>query len=522
MQIDRAALDTALQSLIAGADGPGGVVGVVHDGQVIHRQAWGFADLTRRIAMTPATELPICSITKQFTCALVHGLAGDPAAWDDRVAAHLPKLKTTLPTIAQLANNQSGLRDTWALTVLHGAQHDGVFSEGSAGRVLAAMRSTHFAPGSQYSYSNGNFHILGELAEAAAGRRLAEVYRDRLFDVAGMATARLAADTSQPLNGAVGYEGTETLGFFPALNRIHWKGDAGIAATIDDMLAWECFIDRTRDDPAGIYARLTRPQTFADGRPATYGNGLRHDRIGAFATTGHGGALRGFRAHRLHVGAARLSVVVLFNHEGSAREAAITLAAAALGQVQPMLVGTAPDWAGAYLDGDSGLLLRITAEADHLGTEFGGLDDRLALGADGTAASPDMALCHQGQSLHIDRAKDGLRGLAHRLAEGVRTDIAGLYHAPEPGTNLSIVDSGGRFFAAFEGFLGQGGMHPMRPVGADVWALSCTRSMDAPAPGTWTVQVRRDGGDRVAGLTLGCWLARKIDYVRDGAAAVNG
>lgn len=522
MQIDRAALDIAIQSLIAGADGPGGVVGVVHDGQVIHRHAWGFADLARRIAMTPATELPICSITKQFTCALVHGLAGDPAAWDDRVAAHLPNLKATLPTIAQLANNQSGLRDTWALTVLHGAQHDGVFSEGSAGRVLAAMRSTHFAPGSQYSYSNGNFHILGELAEAAASRPLAEAYRERLFDQAGMATARLAADTSQPLNGAVGYEGSDDLGFFPALNRIHWKGDAGIAATLGDMLAWECFIDRTRDDPDGIYARLTRPQTFADGTPATYGNGLRHDRIGKFATTGHGGALRGFRAHRLHVGAARLSVVVLFNHEGNARGAAIALAAAALGQVQPTLVGAAPDWAGNYLDEGSGLLLRLTAETDHLGADFGGLDDRLALGADDTAASPDMVLRREGRSMRINRDRDGLRGLAHRLADEVRTDIAGDYDAPEPGTKLRIVDAGGRFFGAFEGFLGQGAMHQMRPVGADVWALSCARSMDAPAPGTWTVRFRRDGGGRIGGLTLGCWLARKTDYVRHGATAISG
>jgi D-aminopeptidase len=38
--------------------------------------------------------------------------------------------------------------------------------------------------------------------------------------------------------------------------------------------------------------------------------------------------------------------------------------------------------------------------------------------------------------------------------------------------------------------------------------------MDAPAPGDWTVLVRRDGAGKVSGLTLGCWLARGLDYQR--------
>ena len=38
--------------------------------------------------------------------------------------------------------------------------------------------------------------------------------------------------------------------------------------------------------------------------------------------------------------------------------------------------------------------------------------------------------------------------------------------------------------------------------------------MDAPAPGDWTLRVRRDGNGKAAGLTLGCWLARGIDYTR--------
>ncbi|MNT52786.1 D-aminopeptidase [compost metagenome] len=57
-------------------------------------------------------------------------------------------------------------------------------------------------------------------------------------------------------------------------------------------------------------------------------------------------------------------------------------------------------------------------------------------------------------------------------------------------------------------------MMPLYPVAEDVLIMSCRRSMDAPAPGDWTIQVRRDASGAVSGFTLGCWLARKIEYIR--------
>src|SRR5690606_2544131 len=125
-----------------------------------------------------------------------------------------------------------------------------------------------------------------------------------------------------PVDGVVGYEGNDAVGFFPATNRIYWTGDAGISASLEDMLAWERHIDATRDDAEGLYRRLSQPQSFSDGTAARYGYGLVHEKVDAVAVTGHGGALRGFRLQRMHAASERLSVVVLFNHEADAHEAA--------------------------------------------------------------------------------------------------------------------------------------------------------------------------------------------------------
>lgn len=55
--------------------------------------------------------------------------------------------------------------------------------------------------------ATSNFRIPSDLLEDFAGRSLAELYADRLCGPAGMQTALLAADTSEPVHGMIGYEG---------------------------------------------------------------------------------------------------------------------------------------------------------------------------------------------------------------------------------------------------------------------------------------------------------------------------
>lgn len=514
--IDTAALAAAIASLPERFKGPGGVVGVVHDGKVIAREAWGYADLDTGLPMTPARLLPICSISKQMTCGVLLETVGDPSRLDGRLADFLPNLEGQRPTIQEMMDNRSGLRDYWALTVLHGAHQEGVFRREDARPVFARMKTTHFAPGSQYSYSNGNFRILSDLIEETAGRSLADLYASHIFGPAGMRSARLAADTSLPLNGTIGYEGNSAVGWFPAVNRIVWTGDAGIAASLDDMLAWEQFIDAGRNDTASLYSRLSAPVTFTDGKPARYGMGLAQDKIDDIAITGHGGALRGFRIRRLHAASARLSVVVMFNHESDAHGAALSLMRAALGKpaAAPKAVTADPAWAGSYLEPISGLGLTVTVHGSRVKASLGGGAEVLPFGEDSVARSAGMTLTREGEGLRIVRPGDNLTGVAHRIEGAPATDIAGRYWSEETESLLEIDASGRTFAGRFDGFLGRGPMHAISPVAGDVFKLSTPRSMDAPSPGDWTLRVRRDASGRIEGVTLGCWLARNVAFSR--------
>lgn len=347
-EIDLAALERALALLPDQFRGPAGVAGVVHRGQVVARRAWGHADVAARVPMTAARRMPICSISKHMTCALLLDLFGQPEALDPLLPALLPQFRGPLPTVAQLCHNQSGLRDYWAMTVLQGAAPEGRFTKADGRALLGQARSGHFAPGAHYSYSNGNFRLLAELIQRASGRDFGRLLHERILAPAAMPTARLSPDMALRVDGVIGYEGNDEVGFLPAESAITWFGDSGVSASLDDMLAWESHIDAGRDDPDALYRRISAPVRFADGRPAPYGYGLRRYHLAGVEVTAHGGGVRGFCSYRLHVAAERLSVVVIFNHEASAMRAAEALAMAALGLQAPALAGgPGRGWDGA-------------------------------------------------------------------------------------------------------------------------------------------------------------------------------
>ena len=88
---------------------------MLRDGEVLARHAWGWANAERRIAFTPQTLFRMCSITKQFTCALLLDAFPDPSVLDADVRVRLPLMEGASPGALHLCHNQSGLRDYWAV-----------------------------------------------------------------------------------------------------------------------------------------------------------------------------------------------------------------------------------------------------------------------------------------------------------------------------------------------------------------------------------------------------------------------
>ena len=506
-------LDSLFATLPRAYPGPGGAIAVLRAGEVLARHAWGYANAERRIPFTPASLFRMCSITKQFTCGAM--LAAGKQL-DAAVRARLPLLEGPAPGALHLAHNQSGLRDYWAVAMLLGSPVEAPFGDAEAARLISATRRLQFAPGTRYSYCNQNFRLLSDALEAETGRSFHELLARHLFQPAGMATAFLAADTRAMPDGTEGYEGSVATGFRAAENRILWTGDAGLGASLDDMIAWERHVDATRNDPEALYHRLSAPVTFADGAPAPYGFGLARGREFGRDFTAHGGALRGWRSHRLHMASERISVVVMFNHMGDAAGAALDALAAVLGEERPEPDPDlpAPAWLGAYREPETGLSARIDLAAPgQVRLRFGHGAERLDLQADGSAGSTRTRLHAAPDGLWMERPQENQRARLVPCEGKASLDIEGRYHCAELEADLRVTTAGGVAYGGFSGALGQGRMEMLEPIGPDLWALPCPRALDHAPPGDWTLAFRRDGG-RVSGVQVGCWLARGLDYAR--------
>jgi D-aminopeptidase len=509
-----ARLDRVLQSLPRSYPGPGGAVAVLREGEILARHAWGWANAERRIAFTPRSLFRMCSITKQFTCAVLLDAFPDPTVLDADVGARLPRLEAAPPGTLHLCHNQSGMRDYWAVAMLHGSPVEAPFGDSEATRVIAGMRTLQFAPGTRYSYVNQNFRMLSEIVQERTGRGFAELLQSRVFQPAGMESALLAADTRAMPDGTEGYEGMAAGGFRAAENRIVWTGDAGLGASLDDMIAWEKHIDATRDDAGSLYARLSAPVRFADGSVAEYGFGLNRRAVLGRRATGHGGALRGWRSHRLYLPEERVSVVVMFNHLSDAHAAAMELIAAVFDEVLPTPAALpAPTWLGAYFAPETGLSARIeTAGAGQVRLRYGHSPETLDLREDGTASKGGTVLRMDDGGLRMDRPQDN-ESIPLRPAVGsAARDISGRYRCKDLGAEITVTDAGGVLYGAFSGFLGQGRMEMLEPIAADLWALPCPRALDHTPPGDWTLSFRRDSLGAVTGIDVGCWLARRLSY----------
>jgi len=510
-----ASLTQAFDALPTRFAGTGGAAVVLRDGKVLEERSWGWADAERRIPFTRETLFRICSITKQFVVGAMLDAFPDPTALDADIAARLPRLEGPHPGALHLAHNQSGLRDYWATAMLCGAPAEGVFGPEEASALIGRSRGLQFVPGTRFSYCNQNFRLLGDVVAARLGKPLGDVLRARLFNRADMPRALLAADTQALPDGTIGYEGSPEEGHRAAVNRIHWTSDAGIAASLEDMIAWERFIDATRDEPGGLYARLAGPVTFSCGAPAGYGFGLGRGRMLGRAVVSHGGGLRGWRSFRGYLPAERVSVVVLFNHMADPRDAALTLLEALFGPHQTQPPAAAGAWDGRFIEPETGLATRIATRSDGLvRLHFAGGPDTLDPRGPELAESGPTRLRLGPDGITLQRDGDNLTSLLQPISGAPARDIEGCFVNDEYDAQLSITAQGGALFGAFSGWLGQGMMTGLLPVAGDVWLLPCPRALDYSPPGDWTLHFARNAAGEVTQVTIGCWLARGLVFRR--------
>lgn len=238
-----------------------GSVLVARGGRVLLRQGYGFASIEHRVPARPETRYRIASLTKQFAASAVLALrAKGLLKLDDPVARHLEDLPRDWQriTVRQLLQHTSGIADYEAtLGMDTDAYLDFMSRPGVPGRILefAKARPLDFEPGSEFSYSNSAYVLIGYLIEAVSGQSFEDVLAAELLEPVGLfatghdETSRLVPHRATGYTLRADWTPPEFYGGFaldsgllvpaPFIREEPPLADGGLYSTVDDLYRWD-------------------------------------------------------------------------------------------------------------------------------------------------------------------------------------------------------------------------------------------------------------------------------------------
>lgn len=299
------AIDDYVRRQMAVSHIPGVAVAIVRRGKIESLRSYGEANLEWTAPVGPDTRFQLASATKLLTgIALMRLVEAGKIALDaplDRLFPEAPAEWRAI-TVRQLANHSSGLSDRLP------AHDDSVVAT-----VAAAMKTPlAYPPGTESRYGFTDFVVLRAVMEKAAGKPLADIFRDeivaplRLQDT-GFNDERQAG----PIRSAIPLPHRASIyAWRDGAQRVSafLYGETGYAAgglysSARDLAALFAALDRGELLTPASIAALQTPPLLKDGKPGGFG-------VGWTARTYHGVKLVG------HSGGPALADVLRAEREG--------------------------------------------------------------------------------------------------------------------------------------------------------------------------------------------------------------
>lgn len=221
-----------------------GVVVLARGDSVVFQRPYGFADRDRRLPMRLDTPFDIASIGKTFTAVGVAQLAErGTLRLEDTLGRFLPELPSTLASrvrVSHLLEHSSGLGE------LGPRLDSAMLRSRTVAEMIAHLTSSElaFQPGSDVSYSNRGYILLGGVIERASATRYHEYLERRIFQPARMTRSGIYRADALPADRAHRYTHFASLraSFAPALVEFSPEDDlapgphGGAYSTAPDLL----------------------------------------------------------------------------------------------------------------------------------------------------------------------------------------------------------------------------------------------------------------------------------------------
>jgi CubicO group peptidase (beta-lactamase class C family) len=296
---------------------PGCAVAIIQNGQSVLRRGYGSPNLDYQSQISPDTVFYIASMSKQFTAAAVGILIREgKVALDDDVRNYIPELPKYDRTIQvrDLVYHTSGIRDYITLAEdLSDFRTVNLHTEKEYLDLLARQKKLNFSPGTQFSYSNSNYFLLGIIVKRVSGMSLRRFADKELFGPLGMKHTHYTDSLGETVpNRAIGYASTDN-GFVRVDSLFDQVGDGGVLSTLNDLTLWDQEYYANKLGGSELGKLLLTTGELRDGIRLDYAFGLYVDPSPRGLKIYHGGSYLGFNVRLTRFPDAHTSVICLCN-----------------------------------------------------------------------------------------------------------------------------------------------------------------------------------------------------------------
>ena len=185
-----------------------GAVLIAKDGVPILRKAYGYASRSFDVPNRVDTKFNLGSMNKMFTAtAIMQLVEKGKIKLDGKIIDYVPdypnKDVASRVTIHQLLTHTAGLGNYWTPEYMKASKD--LYKEVEDYLPLFANDDLLFEPGSQFSYSNAGFMVLGLIIEKVTGANYFGYVRENVYEPAGMVNTDAYENDYVVPNLAVGY-----------------------------------------------------------------------------------------------------------------------------------------------------------------------------------------------------------------------------------------------------------------------------------------------------------------------------
>ena len=318
-----------IKTALTNRQAPGAAIAVVRDTSIIFLKGYGLRDTKKTDSIDTRTVFRLGSVSKSVTATLVAILVNEGSLhWDDPVIKYLPhfRLKSAeaskILTLRHLLSHTMGL-PYHAYTIM-------IEDHTPFDTLIDHLKDLDLVgkPGELYSYQNVGFSLIGNVIEKATGKKLEDVFIEKLFLPLGMNDASASFEKIMiDDNVAMPHYFTKPTTISSAYYSVAPAG--GINASIQDMGLWLKALmgNRPKILPEKELDEIFKPQVTAIARnhnfwqwkrvrKSYYGLGWRVITFANDTIEYHGGYVNNYRCEVALNRKKKIAIALLVNSPG--------------------------------------------------------------------------------------------------------------------------------------------------------------------------------------------------------------